>query len=216
MKLDEINKKIAAIKKEYGEAKLEHIASNPLEQFISWLQDAIATEAHDPNAMLLATVDEKGFPDTRIVLLKAITEEGFIFYSNYDSKKARQLTQHDMAAINFYWPHFTRQVRIRGQVKKLDRKQSEAYFATRPRAAQLGAHASAQSTILPDRHAVEKQLRLLEAKFADQSIPCPANWGGYQLTPCEYEFFQGRKWRFNDRLLYTLENGQWKQHWLAP
>lgn len=218
MDLDAINQKISRTTREYKEYQLNEEDANPdpFLQFILWLDDAIISNAPDPTAMVLATCDEKSKPDTRVVLLKELAPNQFIFYTNYNSKKGAQLLNQPVAALNFYWPTFTRQVRIKGYVIKVANEQNEEYFSTRPRESQLGARAWVQSSVLSDRFEIDKRIQLEKEKFMDSPITCPDIWGGYAIIPYEYEFFQGRKWRFNDRLLYTLNEKKWKMVRLAP
>ncbi len=218
MKISKINQKIQNIAKEDKESNLleTDVKADPFEQFVDWFEQALQSEPYDPSAMVLATVDEKGQPDTRVVLLKELTDQRLIFFTNYLSNKARQLAHNDVAAINFYWPHVARQVRIKGKVVKTSRAKSEAYFATRAREAQIGAHASLQSSVISNRSEIDNKIKVLSEKFSDQEIPCPENWGGYELIPFEYEFFQGKKWRVHDRLRYTLHDKKWKLVRLAP
>jgi len=218
MTLTEINKKIEKLKWEYGkhELKEESVKPNPFEQFVAWFSEALQSSLHDPSAMVLATVDEKGLPDTRVVLLKQLEDNRFIFFSHYGSKKAKELALHNVAALNFYWPASIRQIRIRGRVEKTDRAQSESYFATRVREAQIGAHAWVQSSVFSSREELLNRLKSTTTKMYDKEVSCPESWGGYALVPFEYEFFQGRMWRMHDRLLYTLAGDQWKMERLAP
>lgn len=219
MDLSKINQKIKNLQMQAQEYQLieAKIKSNPFDQFLDWFEEILQSETCNPTAMALATIDENHYPDIRVVLLKQLENNQFIFYSSYDSKKAKQLIKNNIAAINFYWPHYSRQVRIKGRVEKIDRSKSEAYFSTRPRKTQLGAHAWIQSSILSSRNEMEDMLKLATEKFTNkEEIPCPNNWGGYALTPFEYEFFQGRDWRMHDRLLYTFHDNGWKIVRLAP
>lgn len=218
MNLVEINELIKKIQRQSGQEKLQEnlVSSNPLELFVNWFDAAIHSDLYDPSAMVLATVDEKGFPDTRVVLLKQIKEEGFVFFTNYQSKKGLQLEKNNVAAINFYWPRLVKQIRIRGRVQKISRQESEAYFSSRPRETRIATHASLQSSVIENREALDARVKQFSEQFQDKDVPCPAHWGGYILTPFEYEFFQGRSWRTHDRLLYVLENKQWKLMRLAP
>jgi pyridoxamine 5'-phosphate oxidase len=218
MDLSNTNKKIHNINRKDIEFELSenNVNSHPFVQFVDWFDKALMSETYDPSAMVLATVDEKGNPDARVVLLKELSDYHLIFYTNYNSNKARQLAQHDIAALNFYWPSLARQVRVRGRVIKIDRQKSESYFATRPREAQIGAHASHQSTVIQSRVDLDNKVKQISEKFLNKQIPCPKDWGGYELIPFEYEFFQGKKWRVHDRLLYTLKDDEWKLVRLAP
>ena len=218
MDLNKINEKIKNIKRITGALELNEneIDSNPFKQFVIWFDEAITSNTCDPTSMILATSDENNIPDTRVVLLKELAENAFIFYTNYNSNKARQLSNNHIAAINFYWPQLARQVRIKGNVSKVEKSHSETYFLTRPRESQIGAHAWIQSMPIANRQELENRVALTKEKFADHDITCPEGWGGYQLVPFEYEFFQGRKWRFNDRILYTSSGTDWKISRLAP
>ena len=168
--------------------------------------------------MVLATSGPGSQPSARMVLLKEVNEDGFVFYTNYASRKGRELTQNPRAALVFYWPQLGRQVRVTGKVTRTTRSQSEAYFQTRPRGAQLGAWASRQSSPIPDRRTLEARVRKMEAKFADKPVPAPANWGGYRLRPDSIEFWQGRADRLHDRVRYsrTGRSGAWKIARLSP
>lgn len=218
MKLEEINLKIKSIKRESKEGTFseENAKADPFEQFLDWFDESISLGKCDPTAMVLATSDANGQPDTRVVLLKELEHNRFIFYSNYRSKKASDLANNNIAAINFYWPTFNRQIRIKGHVVKIDREKSQAYFATRPRETQLGAHAWIQSCLLSNRDEIHERIESQTKIFSGKEVTCPEVWGGYALTPFEYEFFQGRKWRFNDRIKYVIDNNIWKLTRLAP
>ncbi len=218
MTLSEINRKIKKIKVEHLEnfPSQEHWKDDPFEQFLHWFNLALETSLSDPSAMVLATVDQQGFPDTRMVLLKELEDQRFIFYTSYDSKKAKDLAHQNVAALNFYWSPLYYQVRLRGRVEKLDRKKNESYFATRPRESQLSAHAWVQSSLLNAESELEERIKPLEKNFAGQTVPCPQNWGGYALVPFEYEFFQRKPWRRHERQLYTLNGKHWKKVYLAP
>lgn len=218
MELSEINQKIKNLNREKQKSDLPETApkSDPFEQFIAWFTLALDFESGDPSAMILATVDEKGFPDTRIVLLKELENQRFIFYTGYGSKKAKDLAHQKVAALNFYWPDLLYQIRIRGRVEKISREKSELYFSSRPREAQLSAHACTQSSIITSREELEIKIKLQADKYANQTVPCPENWGGYALLPFEYEFFQRRQWRRHDRIVYSLVGNIWEMHKLAP
>lgn len=219
MDLKKINKKIRENKRIYSERELKEkdVDTDPFSQFLVWFDEVFAANVCDPTAMVLATVDHYGNPDARVVLLKELEDNQFIFYSNYNSNKGKQLEDHHIAAINFYWSAFSRQVRIKGRVVKVDRKKNEEYFATRPRDTQLGTYAWVQSSVLKNREEIKERINLLAERYENKLIECPDYWGGYALIPFEYEFFQGTKWRFNDRLLYTLDDkNEWQMMRLAP
>lgn len=211
-------KKYHDIRREYGSEVLDesHIQQDPLEQFKKWFEQVLAIESDDPTAMVLATVDDTNRPDTRVVLLKELTQDGFVFYSNYLSDKAKQIENNPNAAINFYWPKCARQVVIRGSIVKLPREYAEAYFASRPIGSQLSTHASIQSQVIADRKILDEKMIALEKRFQGKQVPCPDYWGGYQLIPTEIEFFQGRDSRLHDRIRYRLVDDAWIIERLSP
>ena len=208
----------AAMRRDYGLGGLEETAagSDPLALFRRWLDDAVAAGLDEPNAMTLATLGEDGAPDARIVLLKGFDERGFAFYSNFGSAKGRQLAAAPHAALVFHWSEHERQVRIRGAVGLVDRAETDEYFATRPRASQIGAWASEQSAFLPDRAALEAGFRAAEERFGAAPIPAPPHWGGYRVAPATVEFWQGRRSRLHDRLRFARGAGGWRRERLAP
>jgi pyridoxamine 5'-phosphate oxidase len=189
---------------------------DPIVQFESWFEQARAAGLPD-SAMTLATVSSGGQPSARIVLLKGISPDGFVFYTNYRSRKARELEANPNAALVFYWPALGRQVRVTGQVAKTSRSDAEAYFRTRPRGSQLSAWASWQSSVIPDRDFLERRLQKLESRYAGEEVPTPRGWGGYRLRPDTIEFWQGRESRLHDRLQYSRRpRGRWVMERLAP
>jgi pyridoxamine 5'-phosphate oxidase len=211
--------KLADLREEYkGEPFDEsHLDPNPMIQFQKWFSEARAVAIHEPNAMTLATAGKDGQPSARIVLLKEVREDSFVFYTNYRSQKGRELAENPHAGLVFYWPALGRQVRIAGGVKKTTRAEAERYFHTRPSGAQLGAWASRQSAIIASRENLEQRVRELQAEFDGKTIPLPPDWGGYRLYPDAIEFWQGRENRLHDRLRYTKEHrGRWKIERLAP
>ncbi|HEY2702725.1 MAG TPA: pyridoxamine 5'-phosphate oxidase [Candidatus Dormibacteraeota bacterium] len=191
-------------------------AADPLDQFRVWMADAIGAGAKEPNAMALATVGADGMPDVRMVLLNAIDDRGFTFFTNVESAKAEQLGQTPHAALTFWWYETWRQVRVRGGVERLDDTTAAAYFATRPREAQVGAWASRQSRSLVSREALEEQVQRVGERFAGVEVPKPPHWGGYRVVAAEVEFWQGRSGRLHDRLLYRSERGSWMRSRLQP
>lgn len=214
---------MAQIRREYGDLELnaDSLCADPLDQFKLWFEDAAIVEKTDPTAMVLSTVDAKGAPDSRIVLLKGITDASFVFYTNYTSQKAEQLQHCAAAALNFYWPQMARQVRIRGQVKPTSAAQSDAYFASRPIESQLSAIISPQSSPIASRKSLEEKLaQLLKLRQTNPqaTIDRPNTWGGYALSPVEMEFWQGRDQRLHDRFQYKKEHatGEWLVQRLAP
>ena len=193
------------------------LLETPFQQFQLWLEQAIAAELPEPNAMTLATLSAQGKPIARMVLLKGLDEKGFVFYTNYDSAKGKQLTETDSAALVFWWAGLERQVRVEGTVEKVSSTESDAYFQSRPKASQLGAWASPQSQAIENRGILEKRLAQLEEKYATEKVPRPPHWGGFRVIPTAIEFWQGRPSRLHDRIRYELdEKGDWFYQRLAP
>ena len=193
------------------------LLETPFQQFQLWLEQAIAAELPEPNAMTLATLSAQGKPIARMVLLKGLDEKGFVFYTNYDSAKGKQLTETDSAALVFWWAGLERQVRVEGTVEKVSSTESDAYFQSRPKASQLGAWASPQSQAIENRDILEKRLAQLEEKYATEKVPRPPHWGGFRVIPSAIEFWQGRPSRLHDRIRYELdEKGDWFYQRLAP
>lgn len=209
---------LSDIRREYGDLSLsdEDIKTCPVAQFDHWFTDVLNTEKNDPTAMLLSTVDEQGYPDSRVVLLKGLDEGSFVFYTNYHSIKAQQINHHPHVALNFYWPSMARQVRIRGQAMRVSASQSDEYFASRPKTSQLSAIVSPQSREISGRDELERALNELIATHQQSLVMRPEHWGGYMVVPDEYEFWQGRDNRLHDRIQYYREHGNWKHRRLAP
>jgi pyridoxamine 5'-phosphate oxidase len=188
----------------------------PIAQFQKWFDQALKAELVEPNAMTLGTVNADGQPSTRVVLLKGVDARGFSFFTNYESRKGRELAANQKAALTFFWAGLERQVSVRGSVTKLSRQESEAYFAMRPLGSQRGAWVSKQSNVVESRDFLEKRLREVEGEFGDK-VPMPAYWGGYVLAPIQVEFWQGRPNRLHDRLLYRKDAGnKWLLERLSP
>ncbi|MCC5831006.1 MAG: pyridoxamine 5'-phosphate oxidase [Phycisphaeraceae bacterium] len=213
---------ISDLRQEYMLAELleSQVDSDPMKQFSAWFDQAVETNegaAFEPNAMTLATGDGDGRISARIVLLKELDERGLVFFSNYASHKARDLAVHPQAALVFYWPWLERQVRVEGVVERISRARSLEYFRSRPRASQLGALASRQSAPIPGREALEKEYAHFENLYADTSVPMPEDWGGYCLIPDRLEFWQGRRSRLHDRILYVRKpDGGWRIQRISP
>ncbi|KTD26086.1 pyridoxamine 5'-phosphate oxidase [Legionella israelensis] len=209
---------LADIRREYGELSLseESASSSPIAQFKLWFEEVLKSEKSDPTAMVLSTADEKGYPDSRVVLLKALQEEAFIFFTNYQSTKAMQLQHNPYAALNFYWPQMARQVRVRGRVKCCPKEQSDNYFASRPVKSQYSAIASPQSREISDRAFLERKLNELIQQYGQKPVMRPDYWGGYMILPDEIEFWQGRDNRLHDRIHYYKQHNQWIHRRLAP
>lgn len=191
--------------------------ANPILQFERWLKEILEwSELEDPTAMVLSTVDLTGRPDSRVVLLKGLNEEGFVFYSNYESNKGCQLVAHPFAALNFYWPAMARQVRIKGCVRRVDKATSDAYFTSRPLESQISAVVSPQSRPIISREYLDGAYETLLASAAQLLVPRPEHWGGYCLFPDEIEFWQGRDNRLHDRICYFRDALVWRSQRLAP
>ncbi|MFL5760107.1 MAG: pyridoxamine 5'-phosphate oxidase [Thermomicrobiales bacterium] len=194
----------------------EEVDPDPFKQFAIWFEQARKAEGIEPNAMTVATASAEGVPSARIVLLKGFDEQGFVFYTNYESAKGNELAANPRAALLFYWPHVERQVRISGSVTMISREESERYFHSRPLGSQIGAAASHQSEILTDRAALEAEFARLEREYAGSNVPLPDFWGGYRVAPEWIEFWQGRPSRLHDRLRYIREGGDWRVVRLSP
>ena len=208
---------IADLRKSYERAELDETASaaDPLQQFDLWLGQAIEGQIPEPNAMTLATVGENGRPSTRVVLIKGFDERGIAWYTNYESRKGRELGAHPFAALQFHWVQLERVVRIEGRVEKVSEAESDAYFASRPLDSRIGAWASPQSQVIGSRAVLVANAAKYSAKFL-LNPPRPPHWGGFRLVPDMWEFWQGRPSRLHDRLRYRLEAGQWVRERLAP
>lgn len=189
---------------------------NPFAQFTTWMHEAITAEVNEPNAMTLATSTQNGIPSARIVLLKEVNENGFVFFTNYESKKAKQLSVNSNAALVFCWLELQRQVRIEGIVSKISKEDSFEYFKTRPYASQIGAHVSNQSSIISSRNILETEYQKLQKIYPEGNVPLPENWGGFVLKPNLFEFWQGRQSRLHDRFEYEKNITDWKVNRLAP
>jgi pyridoxamine 5'-phosphate oxidase len=192
------------------------IDRDPIKQFQTWLDEAFAAKLPLAEAMTLATTTPDGKPSARMVLLKQVDHDGFVFYTNYNSAKARQLDANPYAALVFYWVQLDRQVRVEGSVTRTSREDSRAYFATRPRESQIGAWASEQSEAIESRAALEERAHELERQYGDREIDCPEHWGGYRLKPERIEFWKSRIGRLHDRILYQRDGDTWTITRLAP
>lgn len=215
--MEEIRKNVESVRREFnfGSLDLTDVPHNPIEIMQQWLADAIAKQEKDPNAFVLSTIKD-GIPDSRVVLLRDYTEIGLTFYTNYSSKKGNDIIANQMVAVNFYWIDLDRQVRIQGKVSKVADQVSDDYFNSRPRSSQIGAWASNQSTVIESRGTIEERVAYFEQKFKGIDVPRPEHWGGYLITPINYEFWQGRASRLHDRLAFHEENGIWTVNRLAP
>ncbi len=217
--MSDLRNKIKSLRTDFVSAPFdeEMVAKNPIKQFENWMNEALDTKVDEPNAMTLATVDKTGQPDARIVLLRDVTPKGFSFFTNYESKKGKDLTVRKKVCLNFFWAEMARQVRIFGTVEKVTAAESNAYFNSRPRESQLGAWASHQSDELSTKAELFERLEVLEKKYAGKKVPRPAHWGGFRVLPVRIEFWQGRQSRLHDRIVYKkLKTGKWKIVRLNP
>lgn len=212
------NQKISDIRKEYNLKQLNknEVSPNPFMQFDQWLNEAINAECNEPTAMTLATSTFDGKPSARVLLLKDFSKDGFTFFTNYESKKGKQILQNPYGAIVFFWPELERQVRIEGIIKKVSDSISDKYFQTRPQKSKIGAWASPQSQVIPNRKYLENLKSDYQEEFSRRTISRPPNWGGYSLLPNLFEYWQGRPNRLHDRIQYTLQNEEWIIERLAP
>lgn len=213
-----VEKDISSIRHDYGKFKLDEktINKNPFEQFEIWFNQALEGDFADPNAFALSTVNGEGKPSSRILLLKGFDERGFVFYTNYESRKGQELQINPNAAMLFFWDKFERQVRIEGRIEKLTAEESNQYFQSRPYTSRLGAWASEQSKVLKSRFSLMRKVAMLMLKYPT-NVPLPPHWGGYRLIPEQFEFWQGRPSRLHDRFRYSLlPQGDWQIDRLYP
>lgn len=210
---------IADLRQEYSKASLDvtSVQRDPVKQFEKWFTEAVQAQVPEPNAMNLATINAAGTPTSRIVLLKGIENSKFVFYTNYQSSKGKELEKTPACALTFFWPELERQVRIEGTATRIDIKRSEEYFQSRPRGSQIGAWSSPQSAIIESRSILEERVKQMEKKFEGQEIlPKPHQWGGFEVDPLLIEFWQGRPSRLHDRIQFNKIDGAWKIYRLAP
>ena len=209
---------LASLRRNYAHATLSEkdVLADPIAQFHRWFDEAVKAESMEPNAMSLATVGIGGQPSARIVLLKGADERGFVFFTDYRSRKGDELNGNSKAGLCFWWGELQRQVRITGTVRRVAREESAEYFKTRPRGSQLGAWSSRQSSVLASRAELEKQVANTTKKFGDGDVPLPEHWGGYRVRPDEIEFWQGRESRLHDRIQYRKSGDVWTIARLSP
>ena len=216
--MKDVKQHISGSRIDYSKSELDEkiIDKDPIAEFARWMKEVIDKKFPEPNAMVLSTVSQEGRPSSRILLLRGFDEKGFVFYTNYHSKKGKDIEQNPHASMNFFWHDAEKQVRIEGVLEKLSPAESDAYFRTRPRESQLGAWTSQQSESISNRTELEKKYKETEEKFKGVDVPRPPHWGGYLLKPDVIEFWQGRPSRLHDRIQYTLKNEKWVIERLAP
>lgn len=209
---------LSSIRKDYTLQSLNEtdVETHPIAQFTKWWQEAINSEIDEVNAMTLATVTADNKPNARIVLLKGYNENGFVFYTNYNSKKGKEIERNPFACLVFFWKELQRQIRIEGEIEKVSDEENNEYFESRPQGSKMGAWASPQSTVIQNRAIIEESFINCEKRFSDGNIPRPSHWGGYVVKPIQIEFWQGRSNRLHDRIRYSLKNDEWIIERLAP
>lgn len=216
--MEDLRNYLNQIRRDFADKPLEEqsVNENPFLQFSVWFEEAVNAQLLDPYAMLISTVDEIGQPHSRVVYLRNISDEGMVFYTNYNSQKGKNISASNKIAITFFWVELERQIRIEGTVKKVSEELSDKYFAARPRESQLGAWASNQSETIKNRAELEENLKHFTEKFKGVDVPRPPHWGGYIVEPTKFEFWQGRPSRLHDRLIYTKNNNEWVISRIAP
>jgi len=209
---------LARLRREYTRRALDEaeVDLNPFVQFARWFGEAVRADVAEPNAMVLATASAEAKPSARVVLLKGFDDRGFVFFTNYEGRKSVELGENPNAALLFFWEELERQVRIEGVTEKTPKQESEEYFKTRPAESRLSAWASRQSSVIAGRGVLEQRMADLNARYADQNIPLPPNWGGFRVQPFLFEFWQGRESRLHDRIRYSLRGGVWEIERLSP
>jgi pyridoxamine 5'-phosphate oxidase len=210
---------IADLRREYAQTRLreEDVDADPVRQFARWFEEAVAAEVREPNGMTLATATPDGRPSARMVLLKGFDERGFVFYTDYRSRKGVELASNPRAALVFWWPEVERQLRIDGAVSRTTEGESDSYYRSRPIGSRFAAWSSHQSAVLPDREALDAELSRVRARFPEQDPPLPPHWGGFRVVPDEIEFWQGRESRLHDRIRYRRgARGEWVRERLSP
>ena len=213
-----MDRDLADLRREYSLQELSEasVAADPFVQFSNWLEEYFNSGPLEPSAFVLSTISSDGGPSSRVVLLKGLDPRGFVFFTNYESKKARDLSNDPRAALHFFWPELERQINVAGVAEKVSREESETYFKSRPIESKLGAWASKQSEMLATRKELEERLREVRTRFNSEDIPCPPFWGGYRVVPTRFEFWQGRPSRLHDRICYEPDNDSWKVFRLYP
>lgn len=218
MSLEEVRSYINTVRRDFASKPLsrQDLDENPLEQFAKWMEEAVNAQILDPYAMCLSTVNSAGHPSSRIVYWRDVESDGFVFYTNYNSRKGIEIATNPYVALNFHWSELDRQIRIEGPIRKVSTEMSDNYWATRPRESRIGAWASAQSSIVSSPDQLQNSVKELEGKFGDGEVPRPTYWGGYVVEPERIEFWQGRPNRLHDRFVYLKSGDGWTMEQLSP
>jgi pyridoxamine 5'-phosphate oxidase len=213
-----MDKYLAELRRDYSSRQLDEqtIDPDPFTQFSLWMNEAIDSQIVDANAMTMVTAGAEARPSARVVLLKGYDQQGLVFFTNYESKKAAEIDSNRAVALHFYWPDLERQIAVCGNAFKVERSESEEYFATRPRESQIGAWASKQSSTLRTRQELEERIQTLQTEFEGRDVQCPPFWGGFRVEPQSFEFWQGRPSRLHDRIFYQFADGRWHISRLSP
>lgn len=216
--IEEVSNYLNQVRHDFTKAALDenHVKKDPIEQYAAWFEEAVGAQSLDPKAIVVSTVGADGHPHSRVVYNRGLKPEGLVFYTNYQSAKGEELAHHPFASVLTYWPELERQVRMEGTVEKLSEKESDEYFASRPRESQIGAWASNQSEPIASREVLENRVKMFAEKFEGKEVSRPPHWGGYFFKPNKAEFWQGRPSRLHDRIVYEHEEGNWKLKRLAP
>lgn len=217
--IEEVSNYLNQIRSDFAKQSLgeEDVNLDPIKQYASWFEEAVGAQVLDPKAVVLSTVDQNGKPSSRVVYIRGLEEDGFLFYTNYNSDKGQEMACNAQVAVNVFWPELERQIRVEGEVIKLTINESDAYFKSRPRNSQIGAWASAQSEVLQNREELEKLVSFYEEKFKEcEEVPRPPHWGGYKIIPSYFEFWQGRPSRLHDRIVYERNDRNWDLKRLSP
>lgn len=218
MATEDIHKHLYNLRSDFAGKELSKIDvdSNPFEQFRTWFDEGVKAEVNELQAMVVTSVSAEGWPSSRVVYLREIDDDGFVFYTNYNSDKGQDFSANPKMSFTFFWPELARQLHVQGSIEKISAERSDNYFASRPRLSQIGAWASEQSESLENRNELELKVEEFTKRFEDQEVPRPPHWGGFKITPRAFEFWQGRPNRLHDRMKYRIVDGQWTVDRVSP